>query len=55
MSSSRIKGFYHLSLEDRVNIVTQDKGLTAEEKNILTVETIFSMSLTDAMFDNVIG
>lgn len=55
MSSSRIKGFYHLNLEDRVNIVTQDKGLTAEEKKILTGETIFPMSLADSMVENVIG
>ena len=55
MSSSRIKGFYHLSLEERVNIVTQDKGLTAEEKQILTGETIFPMSLADSMVENVIG
>lgn len=38
-----------------MKIVTQDKGLTDEEKNILTGETIFPMTLADSMVENVIG
>ena len=55
MSISRIKGFYNLSLEERIKIVTENKGLTNEEKNILTGETTFPMNLADSMVENVIG
>ena len=55
MSSSRIKGFYQLSMEERLEIVTKGKGLTEDEKSILAGQKQFPMSLADAMVENVIG
>ena len=39
MSSSRIKGFYQLSLEDRVNIVTQDKEKDSIGVSVVDIST----------------
>lgn len=55
MSSSRIKGFYQLSMTERLEIVTKGKGLTEDEKSILAGQKPFPMSLADAMVENVIG
>ena len=55
MSSSRIRGFYQLTLEERLEIVIHNKGLTDEEKNILTGNKAFPMALADSMVENVIG
>ncbi len=55
MSSSRIRGFYQLTLEERLEIVIHNKGLTDEETNILTGNKVFPMALADSMVENVIG
>ncbi|MEK3976505.1 hydroxymethylglutaryl-CoA reductase, degradative [Psychrobacillus sp. FSL K6-1267] len=55
MSSSRIRGFYQLTLEERLEIVIHNKGLTDEETNILTGNKAFPMALADSMVENVIG
>ncbi|MGE7980358.1 hydroxymethylglutaryl-CoA reductase, degradative [Psychrobacillus sp. NPDC093200] len=55
MTSSRIRGFYQLMLEERLEIVIHNKGLTDEETNILTGNKAFPMALADSMVENVIG
>lgn len=55
MESSRIKGFFKLSIEERFEIVTMDKGLTEEEKAILSGKAPLPMSLANSMVENVIG
>ncbi|MGE7836150.1 hydroxymethylglutaryl-CoA reductase, degradative [Viridibacillus arvi] len=55
MTSSRISGFYQFSVEERLDIVTKDKGLTDVERRILSGEEILPMSLADSMVENVIG
>ena len=52
--SSRLPGFYKLSLEDRAAVVTEWAGLTASEKAILMGEGL-SPAQTDQMIENVVG
>lgn len=53
--SSRISGFYKLSVEERQDIVTKERGLTEKELSYLSGEQAMSMDLADAMIENVIG
>ncbi|GKW47075.1 hydroxymethylglutaryl-CoA reductase, degradative [Planococcus sp. NCCP-2050] len=53
--SSRISGFYKLSVEERREIVTKERGLTEKELSYLSGEQAMSMDLADAMIENVIG
>lgn len=53
--SSRISGFYKLSVEERRDIVTKERGLTEKELSYLSGEQAMSMDLADAMIENVIG
>ncbi len=52
--SSRLPGFYKLSLEDRAADVTEWAGLTADDKEILMGEGL-SPALADQMIENVVG
>jgi hydroxymethylglutaryl-CoA reductase len=52
--SSRLPGFYKLSLEERATVVAELAGLTADEKAILMGEGL-SPPQADQMIENVIG
>jgi hydroxymethylglutaryl-CoA reductase len=52
--SSRLPGFYKLSLEDRAAVVAELAGLTANEKAILMGEGL-SPAQADQMIENVVG
>jgi hydroxymethylglutaryl-CoA reductase len=52
--SSRIPGFYKLSLEERVEVIGDHAGLTEEERQILAV-TGLQPSQADLMIENVVG
>ncbi|MFD1206199.1 MULTISPECIES: hydroxymethylglutaryl-CoA reductase, degradative [Sporosarcina] len=55
MVTSRVKGFYQLSVEERLNIVTAGRGLSDEEMQILSNKQQMPMKTADAMVENVIG
>jgi len=52
--SSRLPGFYKLSLEDRAAVVAEWAGLTAGEKRILMGKSL-SPAQADQMIENVVG
>jgi len=52
--SSRLPGFYKLSLEDRANVVAELAGLTASEKAILMGKGL-GPAQADQMIENVVG
>ncbi|NOZ27688.1 MAG: hydroxymethylglutaryl-CoA reductase, degradative [Chloroflexi bacterium] len=53
MSSSRLRGFYKLDVEQRVEIVARWAGLTAEEREQLRHS--LDVAQADKMIENVIG
>ncbi len=53
MPSSRIRGFYRLSVEARARVVAEWAGLSAEEAALL--ERSLTLSQADKMIENVIG
>lgn len=53
--SSRIKGFYKLSPEERLEKVAEVSGLTEEEKAVIRGEKGFTVQHADNMVENVIG
>lgn len=53
--TSRIKGFYKLSPEERLEKVADFSGLTEEEKAIIRGEKGFSIENADNMVENAIG
>ena len=53
--SSRIKGFYKLSLDERLKIVAEWAGLTEEEASILRNLGNLPEKIADSMIENVIG
>ncbi len=53
--SSRIKGFYKLSLDERLKIVAEWAGLTEEEVSILRNLGNLPEKIADSMIENVIG
>lgn len=55
MLNSRISGFYRLPMEERLQIIAQESGLTHEEKNLLIGETPFPIKVADSMIENTIG
>jgi hydroxymethylglutaryl-CoA reductase len=55
MSNSRIPGFYRLSIEERLNIIAEERNLNEEEKSLLLGETRFPINIADAMIENTIG
>lgn len=53
MVISRVKGFYQLSVDERVDLITKGIGLTEDEINVLS--NGMTLDLADAMVENVIG
>ncbi len=53
--TSRITGFYKLSLEERLRIVAEFADLTEEECTLLRNSGSLELSLADRMIENVIG
>ncbi|MBS7610702.1 hydroxymethylglutaryl-CoA reductase, degradative [Candidatus Bathyarchaeota archaeon] len=53
--TSRITGFYKLSLEERLRIVAEFANLTEEECTLLRNTGSLELSLADRMIENVIG
>lgn len=51
--TSRIKGFYLLSVEERIKLIAEKSNLTNEEVEAL--KSGISLELADAMVENVIG
>ncbi len=52
--TSRIPGFYKLSVEERLEKVAEFAGLTEEEKELLLKQGL-SLDIADRMIENVIG
>ncbi len=55
MKTSRISGFYKLSIEERIKIVKEFAGLTDEEAKLLQSTGSLSLELADRMIENVVG
>lgn len=55
MTNSRISGFYRYTPEERLDLVAQARGLTEEEKQILSGEIPFPLRSANVMVENVIG
>jgi len=55
MTTSRIPGFYNLTLDERRGQLASAGGLTAEELSALDGETGLSPSQAEAMIENVVG
>ena len=55
MKSSRIPGFYKLSVKERMEIVKEFAGLTDEEASLLQSTGSLSLELADRMIENVVG
>lgn len=53
--SSRIPGFYNLSIEERLKKVAEFANLTEEETKLLLKESNLSFDIADRMIENVIG
>lgn len=53
--TSRIPGFYKLSLEERLKIVAEYAGLTQDEVELLKKAGNLDLSIADRMIENVIG
>ncbi len=53
--SSRIPGFYKLSVQERLEIVAKFSNLSEEEKNKLISTASLSLEIADRMIENVIG
>ncbi len=54
MPSSRIPGFYRLSLDERVKIVKEFAGLSDEEAEVLK-KGMLPLEVADRMIENVVG
>jgi len=55
MTNSRISGFYRHTPKERLEMVAQARGLTEEEKQILSGEIPFPLRSANVMVENVIG
>ena len=55
MKTSRIPGFYKLSIEERMKIVKEFAGLTDDEVKLLQSTGSLSLELADRMIENVVG
>lgn len=53
--TSKISGFYKLSLQDRAQIIKEFAGLTDEEVRILQSTGSLPLELADRMIENVVG
>ncbi|MDW0115928.1 hydroxymethylglutaryl-CoA reductase, degradative [Sporosarcina thermotolerans] len=55
MTTTRIPGFYRLSTQERLDIVTKGRGLTEDELSYLSANQTLPMDLADSMIENVVG
>ncbi len=55
MKSSRIKGFYKLSIEERLDKVAEFSRLSKEEKSLIYRTSSLPIDVADRMIENVIG
>ena len=55
MKSSRIPGFYKLSVDERLKLVKEFSGLTEEEVELLKSMSALGIERADKMIENVIG
>ena len=55
MKSSRIPGFYKMSVEERVNVVKEFAGLTDEEAELLLSFSALPKDIANIMVENVVG
>ncbi len=55
IKTSRIQGFYKLSIDERLKIVKEIAGLTDEEVNLLRNFGNLDPKIADSMIENVIG
>ena len=53
--TSRMPGFYKLSLEERLKLISEFAGLSEEEASLLKKEGNLSLDTADRMIENVIG
>lgn len=53
--TSRIPGFYNLSVEERLRKIVEFAGLTEDEARLLSMEGNLSLNIADKMVENVIG
>ncbi|MBO3769755.1 MAG: hydroxymethylglutaryl-CoA reductase, degradative [Thermoproteota archaeon] len=53
--TSRIPGFYNLSIEERRSKIAEFAGLTPEEVELLSKEGNLNLEIADRMVENVIG
>ena len=53
--SSRVPGFYELSLSDRVRLIKQESGLSREEMQSIDNFDSISSSLADTFIENAVG
>ncbi len=55
MPTSRIPGFYKMSVEERLEKVAEFSGLSEEEKKMLMSTAALPIEIADRMIENVIG
>ncbi len=55
MPTSRIPGFYKMSIEERLDKVAEFSGLSDEEKKMLLSTGALPLEIADRMIENVIG
>ncbi|ASK61576.1 hydroxymethylglutaryl-CoA reductase, degradative [Virgibacillus phasianinus] len=55
MNTSRIPGFYNMTVEDRRNLLAEQVGFTEEETKHLLSANPLSLDTADNMIENVIG
>ncbi len=55
MISSRISGFYRMSLEERLNLVAKERKLNEEEKHLIMNSISFPKDISNSMIENNIG
>jgi len=53
--TSRLPGFYQLSMDERVGIVAEWAGLSQEERAFLMGEAVLSRQMADQMIENAVG
>ncbi|MBM3291564.1 hydroxymethylglutaryl-CoA reductase, degradative [Candidatus Bathyarchaeota archaeon] len=53
--TSRISGFYKMPIDERIRIITEQTGLSAEDVNLIKTGEGLSFDAADHMTENVIG
>lgn len=55
MLSSRVPGFFKLSMEERLSLITDKCNFNEEEKKLLLGLTPFPIKIADSMIENTVG